>query len=32
MQYKKPAIDIGTQILHLKQRGLQFKNEVKAAL
>lgn len=31
MQYNKPAIDITTQILYLKQRGLTFTDEVKAA-
>lgn len=31
MQYNKPAIDIPTQILYLKQRGLTFTDEVKAA-
>lgn len=31
MQYKKPAIDITAQIDCLKQRGLLFKDEIKAA-
>jgi abortive infection bacteriophage resistance protein len=31
MQYNKPAIDITTQISSLKQRGLLFANETKAA-
>ena len=31
MQYNKPAIDVATQISFLKQRGLLFNNENKAA-